>query len=297
MLNSDGSLFRVVEENCWSPEVRIAECDEKNVAFQVLSTVPGTGFNYHVPARDALEVAVYLNDHIAEVVKQYPTRFIGLGTVPMQDTALAIQELRRCVRDLGMVGIQIGSHVGSKNLEDPSLAEFWAEVEALECAVFIHPWYMSTDARLKKHWFQWTLGMPHETAVAASSLIFGGVFARHPKLRVCFAHGGGAFPVLIGRLTHGFNVRPDLCQTCCHQEPSAFLNQMYLDSLVHDEDVLRLIVKKFGSDRIILGTDYPFPLGEVDHPGELIDTVYADDQLTREKMLWTNAVEFLGLNK
>jgi aminocarboxymuconate-semialdehyde decarboxylase len=295
MLNSDGSLFRVVDENCWSPFSRIEECDDKNVTIQVLSTIPGTGFNYTVPAADALVVAEFLNDHIRDVVKENPKRFVGLGTVPMQDTPLAIQELRRCILELGMVGIQIGSHIDGRNLEHESLEPFWAEVEALNCCVFIHPWYMSPVDRLRKHWFQWTLGMPHETAVAASSLAFGGVFDKHPKLRVCLAHGGGSFPALLGRLTHAFEVRPDLCQTCTQRKPEEYLNHMYLDSLVHDPEMLKYIVDKFGSDRVLMGTDYPFPLGEIERPGGLIEDVYAHNDELLHKLLWKNAFTFLGL--
>lgn len=263
---------------------------------QVLSTVPGTGFNYHVPAVDALEVAIFLNNHINEVVTEHPTRFVALGTVPMQDTELAIQELRRCMKELRFAGIQIGSHINGKNLESPDLEPFWQEVEALNCAVFIHPWYMGTEQRLAKHWFPWLLSMPHETAVAAASMIFGGVFERHPNIRVCFAHGGGNFPSLIGRLSHGFEVRPDLCQTCTQQPPKSYLRRMFFDSLVHDADVLEFVVKKFGSDRIIMGTDYPFPLGEIEQPGGLVEEVYARDEETRKRILWKNAVDFLRLN-
>jgi len=299
MMNSDGSLFRVIEQNCWCGKQRIVDCDEKNVTIQVLSTVPGIGFNYNFPAKDALVVAEFLNDHLSGVVKENPSRFIGLGTIPLQDVGLAIIEMRRCVLELGMVGVQIGSSINGRNLEAPELDSFWTEVEALNCAVFIHPWDMSGDDRLKKHWFQWTLGMPHETAVAAASLSFGGVFERHPKLRVCFAHGGGSFPALQGRLKHGFDVRPDLCQTCTKQPPEAFFKQMYFDSLVHDPDMLRLIVNKFGDDHVIMGTDYPFPLGEIDRPGGLIDDVYAaaGDAETRDRLLWKNAVDFLGLDE
>ena len=297
MLNSDGSLFRVVEENCFSPAKRVEECDDRNVSVQVLSTVPGIGFNYHVPAADANVVAMFLNDHIAECVREYPKRFLGIGTVPLQDTDMAIAEMRRCLSELGMVGLQIGTHIPGKNLEAPELEPFWAEVEALNCPIFIHPWYMSTEDRLKKHWFQWTLGMPHETAMGASSLIFGGVLDRYPNLRICLAHGGGSFPGVLGRLTHAFNCRPDLCQTCNTKTPTSFLNQIYLDSLVHDPDALKFNVSKVGTDRIIMGTDYPFPLGEIDRPGGIIEDVYGDDQEVFEKLMWKNAFRFLGIKE
>lgn len=196
-----------------------------------------------------------------------------------------------------MVGLQIGTHIPGKNLESPDLEPFWAEAEALNCPIFIHPWYMSTDDRLKKHWFQWTLGMPHETAIGASSLIFGGVLARHPNLKVCLAHGGGSFPGVLGRLTHAFNCRPDLCQTCNTELPGSFLNQIYLDSLVHDPDALRFNVSKVGTEHIIMGTDYPFPLGEIDRPGGIIEDVFGNDQEIFENMMWRNAFLFLGLKE
>jgi aminocarboxymuconate-semialdehyde decarboxylase len=153
------------------------------------------------------------------------------------------------------------------------------------------------------------LGMPHETAIAMASMIFGGVFERHPSLRICFAHGGGCFPGLIGRLSHGFQARPDLCQTMCKKDPREFLRNVYVDSLVHDSDILQLVAKKFGTDRIILGSDYPFPLGEIDYPGRVIDETYCSEctdgssspdqlqkALDRENMLWRNAERFLKLN-
>lgn len=326
MRNSDGSLFRAIESNCFCAATRIEECNKDNVTIQVLSTVPGSGFNYEQKPSSTNRVAQFLNDHIAQVVRDGGGRFVGLGTVPMNDVDLALVELRRCVRELGMAGVEIGSHICGKNLDDPEFEPFWVEVEKLDCCVFVHPWDMSKAPRVQAYWFPWLLGMPHETALAMSSMMFGGVFERHPNLRVCFAHGGGCFPGLIGRLAHGFHARPDLCQTVCKKDPYKFLRNVYIDSLVHDSDMLRYVVGKFGSDRVILGSDYPFPLGEMDYPGRLIEETYTPASLPlptppghsasaeaagraaatdeesaarmvsdRENMLWRNAARFLKL--
>jgi len=167
-------------------------------------------------------------------------------------------------------------------------------VEHLDCAVFIHPWDMSSNPREQVHWFPWLLGMPHETGVAMASILMGGVLERHPKLRICFAHGGGCFPALVGRISHGFHARADLCQNKCHQDPKEFLHQLYVDSLVHDPEILRLLVSKFGPHRVMLGTDYPFPLGEISNPGSLIEKTITDENV-RNHLLYRTALEFLRL--
>ena len=157
MLNSDGSLFRVVEKNCFCAATRIADCDKDQINIQVLSAVPGTGFNYDKKPENALRVARFLNDHIAGVVTEGQGRFIALGTVPMQQVDMAIAELNRCVLELSMKGVQIGSHICGKSLDDAEFEPFWAEVDRLDCCVFVHPWYMSTEDRVGKHWFPWLL--------------------------------------------------------------------------------------------------------------------------------------------
>lgn len=194
-----------------------------------------------------------------------------------------------------MVGVQIGSHVDGLTLDDPIFYPLWEEVVRLGCALFVHPWDMGTEARLQKYWFPWLLGMPHETSIAIASMVMGGVFKKFPQIRVCYAHGGGCFPYLIGRISHGFRARPDLCQGECEEDPASFLGTFWVDSLVHDEDILQLLLKKVGEDRIILGSDYPFPLGEVERPGSLIER--ADIPVgTKQKLLANNAKLFLGFS-
>lgn len=291
----DGKVFREINDNCYNPDVRIRECDGHGVDVQVLSTVP-VMFSYWAKPQDTLDLSQYLNDHIAQVVAENPKRFIGLGTLPMQAPELAIEELRRCIQDLGLAGVQIGTHVNDWNLDAPELFPIFEEAERLGAAVYIHPWDMLGKERMSKYWLPWLVGMPTETALAICSLIFGGVFERLPKLRVCFAHGGGAFPQIIGRVQHGFDVRPDLCAVANKVAPKEYLGRFWCDSLVHDADLLHGLVKLIGANRVILGSDYPFPLGE-DEPGKLIEEDGKFDSHTKQCMLEYNALEFLGLTK
>ncbi|MEW6468823.1 MAG: amidohydrolase family protein [Bacteroidota bacterium] len=293
MLRDDGRFFREIEDNCWSPEKRISECDHHQVNVQVLSTVP-VMFSYWAKARDAFELSRFLNDHIAGIVSRFPKRFIGLGTIPMQDAGLAVKELERC-QQIGMKGIQIGTNVNQKNLNEPEFADIFAACEKLGMAVFIHPWEMMGEKDMQKYWLPWLVGMPAETSRAICSMIFGGMFDRFPRLRVAFAHGGGSFPATIGRIEHGFNCRPDLVAIDNKNNPRNYLGRFWLDSLVHDEKMLEHIVGLFGANRIALGSDYPFPLGE-NVPGSLIRGMNCSDQV-KEKLLSGSALEWLGLKK
>jgi aminocarboxymuconate-semialdehyde decarboxylase len=289
----DGKVFREVHENCWNPESRLADCDRHQVDMQVLSTVP-VMFSYWAKPQDTYDLSRLLNDHLAEVVRLNPRRFAGLGTVPMQATDLAIHELERCVGELGLCGVQIGSHVNGQNLDHPSLFPVFEAAQALNAAVFVHPWDMLGQDRLGKYWLGWLVGMPAETAVAICSILFGGVLERLPRLRIAFAHGGGAFSAIVGRIEHGFVARPDLCAVDNNRNPREYLGKFYVDSLVHDSDTLRNLVRLMGADRIALGTDYPFPLGESE-PGKLIQSMSDLSAEVIERLLAGTALEFLGL--
>jgi aminocarboxymuconate-semialdehyde decarboxylase len=251
-------------------------------------------FSYWSKPHDGLDIAKFLNDHIADIVTEFPLRFIGLGTVPMQDPTLAITELRRC-KDIGLAGVQIGTNVNQLNLGEPRFLEFFAACEELEMAVFVHPWEMMGESEMQKYWLPWLVGMPAEVARAICSLIFSGTLERLPRLRICFAHGGGSFPSTIGRIEHGFNVRPDLCAIDNPHSPRKYLNRMFFDSLVHDSTTLDYLIKLVGADRVALGSDYPFPLGE-EKPGSLIESMPYDDA-TRSMLLHGTALNWLNLER
>lgn len=293
MVRDDGMSFRDVDENCWSAEKRIEDCDAAGVDIQVLSTVP-VMFSYWAKAADAAEVARFLNDHIAEVVSEFPLRFFGLGTVPMQDTELAVRELERC-KEIGLAGVQIGTNVNQLNLGESQFFDVFAACERLGMAVFVHPWDMMGERDMQKYWLPWLVGMPAEVSRAICSLIFSGTLERLPQLRICFAHGGGSFPATIGRIEHGFNVRPDLCAVDNPHSPRRYLSRMYFDALVHEASKLDYLINLVGSDQVMLGSDYPFPLGEAE-PGKLIESSHYDDEI-RAMLLHGAALNWLGADK
>lgn len=291
----DGKFFREIDENCWSPEARIRDADRTGVDVQVLSTVP-VMFSYWAKPEHCHNLSITLNDHIAGITKEHPKRFVGLGTLPMQAPDLAVKELRRCVEDLGLAGVQIGSHVNDWNLDSPELFPVFEEASRLGAAIFIHPWDMMGASQMSKYWLPWLVGMPAETCRAICSMLFGGVFERLPDLKVCFAHGGGSFPCTIGRIEHGYNCRPDLCAIDTTLSPRKQVGRFYVDSLVHDRDALHYVVNLIGRERVVLGSDYPFPLGE-DNPGALIESLEDMDKETKDWLLHRSAFEFLGLKK
>lgn len=288
-----GQFFRRIVENCWDEQLRIDEYTPFNTQVQVVCTIP-VMFSYWAKTADALELSRFLNDHIADLVVRYPKNYIGLATIPMQDTEAAILELERA-KAIGHVGIQIGSNINDENLSEEKFFPIFEACARLGMAVMIHPWQMMGFDSMKKYWLPWLVGMPAETSRAACSLIFGGVLERLPNLRVCFSHAGGSFLPTLGRIEHGFNCRPDLVAIDNPHNPRTYLGKFWVDSITHDIDALEYILKMQGSKRVCLGSDYPFPLGDLEI-GKFIEDSNLSQQV-KEDIFANATLEWLQLDK
>ena len=292
MMQGD-KFFREINENCWNPEVRINEYLESKTHVQVVCTIPVL-FAYFAKPEDGLEVAKFLNDDLADLVHKYPKNYIGLGTIPMQDVDLSVQELHR-IKQIGLHGIQIGSNIENKNLNEPEFFPIWEACEQLDLAVMVHPWNMMGKKYMDRYWLPWLVGMPAETSRAMCSMIFGGVFDRFPKLRVNFCHASGAFLATLGRIEHGFNCRPDLVAVDNPVNPRNYCGKYWVDCITHDPLMLEYILKLQGSKRVTLGSDYPFPLGDLEI-GKFIEQMNLDSS-TVEDIFCNSTLEWLNLSK
>ena len=286
-------FFREIQENSWNPEVRIKEYAKFRTQVQVVCTVP-VMFSYWARPLDCLDVSKYLNDDIAELIVKYPKNYLGLGTIPMQDTELAIQELERC-KEIGLSGIQIGSNINDLNLNEERFFPIFEACEKLSMAVLVHPWNMMGEKNIQRYWLPWLVGMPAETARAICSMIFAGIFEKLPTLRVNFAHAGGSFLSTIGRIQHGFECRPDLVAIDNNIGPKHYLGKFWVDSITHDPLMLDYVLKLQGSKKITLGTDYPFPLGDLE-VGKFIEDMNIDSSI-KEDIFCNAPLEWLGVSK
>lgn len=292
MMQGD-NFFREINHNCWDPEVRINEYEKYTTQVQVVCTIPVL-FAYFSKPKDGLEVARFLNDDLANLVNKYPKKYIGLGSLPMQDPELAVQELFR-IRELGLKGVQVGSNIEDKNLNEPDFYPVWEACEKLGLAVLVHPWNMMGKKNMNKYWLPWLVGMPAETSRAMCSMIFGGIFDKFPNLRVNFCHASGSFLSTIGRIEHGFNSRPDLVAVDNQKNPREYCGHFWVDCITHDHDMLHYVLKMQGSKRVTLGSDYPFPLGDLEI-GEFINRMNLEESVI-EDIFCNSTLEWLNLKK
>lgn len=286
-------FFREIEENAWNATLRIDEYNQYRTQVQVVCTIP-VMFSYWARPVDCLAISQFLNDHIASLIDQHPKNYLGLATIPMQDTALAVRELERC-KQLGLQGVQIGSNINDLNLNESQFFPIFEACEKLEMAVLVHPWNMMGEKNMQRYWLPWLVGMPAETARAISSMIFGGIFERLPALRVNFAHAGGSFLPTIGRLQHGFECRPDLVAVDNAVAPKDYLGKFWVDSVTHDPLMLEYVLKLQGSKRVTLGSDYPFPLGDL-KIGSFIEAMDLSTSI-KEDIFHNAALAWLNLEK
>ena len=293
LIAAGSNFFREINHNCWDPEVRMNEYEKYATQVQVVCTIPVL-FTYFSKPQDGLEVARFLNDDLANLVNKYPKNYIGLGSLPMQDPELAVQELFR-IKELGLKGVQIGSNIEDKNLNEPDFFPVWEACEKLRLAVLVHPWNMMGKKNMKKYWLPWLVGMPAETSRAMCSMIFGGIFDKFPNLRVNFCHASGSFLSTIGRIEHGYNSRPDLVAVDNSKNPREYCGHFWVDCITHDQDMLHYVLKMQGSKRVTLGTDYPFPLGDLEI-GEFINRMNLEKSVV-EDIFCNSTLEWLNLKK
>lgn len=287
------NFFREINHNCWDPEIRMNEYEKYTTQVQVVCTIPVL-FAYFSKPKDGLEIARFLNDDLANLVNKYPKKYIGLGSLPMQDPELAVQELFR-IKELGLKGVQIGSNIEDKNLNEPDFFPVWEACEKVGLAVLVHPWNMMGKKNMNKYWLPWLVGMPAETSRAICSMIFGGIFDKFPNLRVNFCHASGSFLSTIGRIEHGFNCRPDLVAVDNSKNPREYCGHFWVDCITHDQDMLHYVLKMQGSKRVTLGTDYPFPLGDLEI-GEFINRMNLEKSVV-EDIFCNSTLEWLNLKK
>ena len=252
--------FRHITSACWDMNVRLDDMQRDGIDLQIISATPVL-FAYGRDPKQALDCARMFNDVALELCAQAKGRLKSLCQVPLQDIDASCAELTRCMR-AGHLGVQIGNHVGEKNLDDPGILNFLRHCAHEGAAVLVHPWDMLGGSRMPKYMMPWTVAMPAETQLALVSLIVSGAFDQLPaNLRICFAHGGGSFAFLLGRLENAWHHHP-VARGASQFPPSHYLDRFFVDSAVFDESTLQFLVQKMGAERVILGSDYPFPLGE-----------------------------------
>ena len=285
-------FFRHIYSACWDPEIRLEEMDRDGVDMQVICATPVL-FAYERPMEHALDCAQLFNEAALELCGRGKGRLKSFCQVPLQDTDAACKELTRCMRS-GHLGVQIGNHVGNKNLDDPGIVTFLHHCADEGAAVLVHPWDMFAPERMPKYMMPWTVGMPVETQLSVVALILSGAFDRLPStLRICFAHGGGSFAFLLGRLENAWHHHP-VARGECQHPPSHYLNRFSVDSAVFDQRSLQFLVGTMGADQVMLGSDYPFPLGE-ERVGSLIRQSNLPQHI-KAKLLGGNAKRFLQIN-
>ncbi len=274
------------------PQKKIRDMEEKGLELNVLSSTP-FAFLYEVEDDLAIELARFHNDQLSELVKKYPDRFAAMATLPLQVPDEALKELTRATKTLGLRGVEIGAHVGKSELGDEVFWPIYKALEDLDMPIFIHPHHVAGLDRLLDFYLNNLIGNPLDTTIAAANLIFSGVLEKYPGLKIILAHAGGQFPYIIGRWEHGYQVRPE-CKEKVHQSPMAFFKNFYFDTITHNPDALRYLVSLAGSDHVLLGTDYPYDMGD-ENPVQTVSQLSRIKAADRRKIMRENAIALFGL--
>jgi aminocarboxymuconate-semialdehyde decarboxylase len=271
---------------------RLIDLDAMGVDLQLVLPPPNQCY-YTVPIEIAVQASRMVNDGLAEYVAGKPDRFVALGTVPLGDGREAASELERCLRSLGMKGVEILTNVAGRELSEPDFAPFWSKAEALGALVIIHPNGFTDAKRLTRFYFNNVIGNPLETTIALHYLIFDGVLERHPNLKILAVHGGGYLPAYCGRIDHAWGARSD-SHGNLPQPPTTYLKKIYFDTVVFTPHQLAELIRLFGADHVIMGTDYPFDMAEYDPIGH-VAAVEELDQATIAAIAGGNARKLLGI--
>ena len=286
-----GKVYRTVSDGCWSVPRRIEDMGGMRIARQGLSPMPEL-LSYWLPLEDARVLIRYMNDQIAAMVARAPERFIGLGAVPLQDVDAAVRELQYAMKDLGFAGVEIASHVNGTSIGDPRFESFFAAAEELGAAIFVHALRPAGQERIVGPFSEQAVCFPGDIALGCASMITGGVAARHPRLRIAFSHGGGAMAMLLPRLVHAWNMIPK-AKEALTESPTATARRFYYDQLVFDPAAVNFLIERFGASQIVVGSDYPFNMGDADPLGS-VEKVRLD-AATHAAITAGNARRFLGL--
>jgi len=277
-------------------ETRLKDMDRMGIDIQAVSPAPNQTYYWTEPELGA-DLARMVNDRLAEIVATWPDRFVALGTVPLQNVDLALAELERCLKQLGLRGVEINPSVNGIDLTDPrlNLEKFFARAQDLGAVIFMHPIGFTQGERLVDHYFNNVIGNPMETTIAASHLIFDGVMQRNPKLKIILPHAGGYLAHYWARMDHAHRARPD-CRTVIKRTPSSYLKRMYFDTITFDPQMLRHLIDQYGPGHVLLGTDYPYDMGEED-PVRLIGSVPRLKRAQRDMIEGGNAARLLKIKR
>jgi aminocarboxymuconate-semialdehyde decarboxylase len=286
-----GKVYRTVSDGCWSVPRRVEDMNQMRVARQALSPMPEL-LSYWLPLEDARVLIRHLNDQIAAMVERAPQRLVGLGAVPLQDPDAALSELEYVLKTLKFSGVEIASHVNGTSIGDPKFEPFFAAAEQMGAAIFVHALRPAGQDRIVGPFSEQAVCFPGDIALACASMITGGMAARHPGLRIAFSHGGGAMAMLLPRLVHAWQMTPK-AKEALKESPASTARRFFYDQLVFDAAAARLLIERFGPSQIMVGSDYPFVMGDRDPVGALERLELGDD--AHYAISAGNARRFLGL--
>lgn len=286
--------WQEIHQKATSTQLRLAEMNKMGIDVQAISTSP-SHYNYRLEPELGRKASRVVNERLAEIVASHPDRFVALGTVPMQEPQLAVQELEYCMKKLGFRGLELGTNVGKYELADPRYEKFWAKVQALGAVVFLHPSGFTDTSRMKQHFLTNVIGNPLDTTMALAHIVYGGVLERYPRIKFVAAHGGGYMGHYPARMDHAYKVRPE-CHDHITRPPSYYMKKIYYDTMVFGEAQLEHLVKLWGESHVVIGTDYPYDMGYY-KPVDFIERTKSLTRKQKDAILGGNAAKLLGLKK